>query len=643
MSTNNQQNRQIEYVIGIDLGHGETSAASCPVQWDVPVEQLDPVKDMEMGSNKKVLPSAITILDNGTAYIGDAAFAPEILKQAHVHVCFKKAPKDINGEDEQLMIRFMKEVYKRIRQCNPAMLTDSNHLVYIATPSGWDKATQNLYVEMARMAGLPIGGVTKESRAAFVRAQSDVSSGIGRNIDRGAIVFDMGSSTLDFTYMSKDIPNLIDNGYDCGASYIEKAILSDKAETEEAIQTFKTKYPDLYDYLVFESRMVKEKVYFDPSLRVKKTINFDDFIENDDELEDERFKLSFMPGELDELLVQKGYVDKVREAMKDYRSRFIPGREIHGVFMTGGASRMEFLKDLICECWGVDKSKIYRDQDPSLTISQGVAEVARMDLRTQGMDTGLDDEIQKLQNSDIIYRTFVENYGEHMFESVRDGVADCLIEFRDSSVDRSLNNLQQNISTKVRQVISAESGLTSAYMNEAVAICTAPVREKVENIVRNYASQGFEINMDDINVAAPTVESINLDSIMQEISNKIYEQSANWGELIGGAAIGGVIGFLFPVLGIVGGLAILANELFNPKSEAEKQREAMSRSLSMTDRKKVFESLEQNWDQMQTDMRNSVFNALTSDQRIVGSINETVKELLLAYKENLKAARRLID
>lgn len=96
-STNavSMEKRKYEYVIGIDLGHGETSAAICPLQWDTPVGQLDPVKDLEMGGNKKVIPSSITILDNGNAYIGDSAFNPEILKQADVHVCFKKAPKDI--------------------------------------------------------------------------------------------------------------------------------------------------------------------------------------------------------------------------------------------------------------------------------------------------------------------------------------------------------------------------------------------------------------------------------------------------------------------------------------------------------------------------------------------------------------------
>ena len=227
--TDNEK-RKFEYVIGIDLGHGETSAALCPLQWEVLPSQLDPAKDLEMGGNKKVMPSAITILDNGTAYIGDAAFNPEILRQAEVHVCFKKAPKDINGEAEQLMMRFMKEVYRRIRENNSGLLTDTNHLVYIATPSGWDKPTQDLYLQMAHEAGLPIAGLTKESRAAFVRAQHDATSGIGRNIDKGAIVFDMGSSTLDFTYMNKNLPGLIDFGYDCGASAVEKTIYAEKRE-----------------------------------------------------------------------------------------------------------------------------------------------------------------------------------------------------------------------------------------------------------------------------------------------------------------------------------------------------------------------------------------------------------------------------
>ena len=302
----NMEKRKYEYVIGIDLGHGETSAAICPLQWDTPVEQLDPVKDLEMGGNKKVIPSAITILDNGNAYIGDSAFNPEILKQADVHVCFKKAPKDINGESEKLMIRFMQEVYRRIRENNSAMLTDDNHLVYIATPSGWDKPTQDLYLQMAKQAGLPMGGITKESRAAFVRAQHDVTSGLGKYIEKGAVVFDMGSSTLDFTYMTSN-SKLIDHGYDCGASFIEKTIFKNCEENSPAIRRFEEKYERLTPYLLFEARKVKEQVYFDPTLKVKKTINFEDFIDDED-FEDDRFKMLFQPKELNALLEQVGYI-----------------------------------------------------------------------------------------------------------------------------------------------------------------------------------------------------------------------------------------------------------------------------------------------------------------------------------------------
>lgn len=133
---NTRDKKKYEYVIGIDLGHGETSAAICPLQWETPSANLDPVKDLEMGGNRKVIPSAITILEDGTAYIGDAAFNPEVLKKATVRVCFKQAPIDINGEAEKTMVRFMHEVYVRIRDNNQALLQDGNHLVYIATPSG---------------------------------------------------------------------------------------------------------------------------------------------------------------------------------------------------------------------------------------------------------------------------------------------------------------------------------------------------------------------------------------------------------------------------------------------------------------------------------------------------------------------------
>ena len=58
--------------------------------------------------------------------------------------------------------------------------------------------------------------------------------------------------------------------------------------------------------------------------------------------------------------------------------------------------------------------KIYRDQDPSLTISQGVAEVARLDLRTSGKDSEIGRDIEQLKQSSIIYDDFIIRYAKYL-------------------------------------------------------------------------------------------------------------------------------------------------------------------------------------------------------------------------------------
>ena len=640
------EKKQIEYIIGIDLGHGETSAAMCPMQWDTAVEQLDPAKDLEMGGNKKVMPSAITILDNGNAYIGDAAFNPEVLKQAVVRVCFKQAPKDINGEAEKTMIRFMHEVYKRIRENNKAIFTDSNHLVYIATPSGWDKNTQNLYVEMAKLAGLPIAGVTKESRAAFVRAQHDATSGLGRNIDKGSIVFDMGSSTLDFTYMNKNLPGLIDHGYDCGASFIEKSIFSDQEKESEAIRLFEKKYPKLIDYLIFEARKVKEQVYFDPSLKVKKTINFDDFIDDDD-LEDERFKLTYQPGELNEFLEENGYVKSIADAMIDFKRSYIPNQEIYGVFLTGGASRMDFIVPLVCKCWGVEPSQIYRDQDPSLTISQGVAEVARMDLRTDGMDVGLEEEINKFLAGTQTFDSFVESFGHDLWDKVTDDMGEIITAWTNYEGDTSINTLQELISETVEESVAEFSANAPTYVENALNESTAEIRQKVDSIIAVYSSQGVEVNLpQNLKLGEVNLSTINMDSVLYGISEKLKEDSSGWGAAIGGAAIGGAIAMLLggPLTWLIGGGALLAKFFFGEeKTEEQKQAEAMARDLDSVERQNVFNSIKEEWSSICESVETSIREALTGDKKIKNSINKVAKEYMQTYKDSLKSARILVD
>lgn len=639
---------KIEYVIGIDLGHGETSAAICPMQWDTLDNQLDPAKDLEMEPNRKVIPSAITITADGTAKIGTSAFDPNILKQAKVNVCFKKKPISMSGESEQLMIRFMKEVYRKIRENNSGMLTDTNHLVYIATPSGWDKAAQDLYLRMATTAGLPMGGITKESRAAFIRARHDQTANLGRNIEKGAIVFDMGSSTLDFTYINAEVLNPIDFGYDCGASFVEKSVFANLENSNEAIQEFRSKYPDLVDYLLFEVRRAKEEIYFDTTRKYKKTINFEDIVDDED-LEDERFRLKFEAGELNEFLESNGYIGSIRDAMRHYLKNHIPGQKIYGVFLTGGASRMDFIKPLVTECWNVPEDKIFRDQDPSLTISEGVAEVARVDLRTADLDTDLEPLFRKV-NGNSVYNRFVDIFGNYLYENLVEVVDKICCEWRDSSQNLSLNNLNWRINNEVRQTVQACS--SHENVNEAIRLAleneTEGLRERVDAIVSAYTSQGANVQMTTLsNLKVENgASNINMDNVINELSKSIQAQSNTWGNMAAGAGIGVAAALIFggPLAWMIAGGALLGKWLFGKEeSEEEKKRKVMAMDLDSEKRHEICAGLGSRWDEITNSIHQSVFGALQNNANARRDITNAVNNLMSDYKEALKKSRIMVE
>lgn len=436
---------------------------------------------------------------------------------------------------------------------------------------------------------------------------------------------------------------LIDHGYDCGASFIEKTIFKQCEENDESIHRFEEKYPRLMPYLLFEARKVKEQVYFDSSLRVKKTINFEDFIDDED-FEDDRFKMVYQPGELNSLLEQVGYIKEIENSARDFVSSHINNAPIYGVFLTGGASRMDFIKPLVSKCWNIPESQIYRDQDPSLTISQGVAEVARMDLRTEGMDEGLEEAINQLQKSDIIYDSFIEKFGYALWDRITDEVGATATAFRDAEEDYSLDDLQTAITNNVQEGIEEIVPNIASFMQEAISENTGDIQQKVKNIISHYSNQGINIPKPELNINTLNTGNINLNNVIKSISDKMVAESANWAGAIAGASIGGAIALLLggPLAWIVGGAAFLG-QMFFGKSEAEKKRDAMLKELNKDDRQKVFDSISEKWDDIQEDIRNSVYKSISRNKEIKQSINQTTYQLLQSYKESLKNARILID
>ena len=639
VSPNKESHR---YVVGIDLGHGETSAAYAEIGWGEDMGTLEPVKDIDLPQDKTfVIPSAISIEANGDLHVGADAFE---YQEAELHVCFKQRPTSINGKAEQLMIKFMSEVYKLIRERVGAILTDGNHLVYIATPSGWDKETQDLYGQMAREAGMPIAGVTWESRAAFIKAQSSADSGLPQYVDKGAIVFDMGSSTLDFTYISTDVlkdnNKPIDYGYDCGASKVERLMYEKLKEDSDVVEEFEQKYPKGTDRLLFEMRKGKEEYYRKAEHKLRKTVDFYQLVSDEDL---DVVRCVYKEGELDDYLKQKGYVELISKAMKDYKENHIKGMPIHAAFFTGGASRMDFLQDLVKDLWQVDY--VFRDQNPSLTISQGVAEAARSDVRSGGAGN-IKSEIRKIMNDIDVYGMFSEKLGAKMQEEIQASIATPVCSFKDADEDYCLADLEQSIQNNIESDVSNIGDWAKECMEQAFEDATTDIRDRMSKMMAIYSKS--DIKMGKLSAKQIELPEMDLDLIsdqIQELASSFTESASEWTGVLTAGAIGAVAGFLLGPIGWIGmGAVALWNAFFGEEETEEQKREkAKYKALDAEQRLKVYNEFDAKWGEICEQIEDSINEAL-SDSAIKNKVNSQCKSVLREYAEEcLRQTRLMLD
>lgn len=199
-----QVTQNTEFIIGIDFGHGETSAAF----YDLKNQEK---KDLDILPGLKVVKSAVAILEQEgkeTISIGDAAIQNAPLAK-DFQIAFKKRPSEMNKIERGRMVAFMKGVYAEILNNHPDYKT-RHHVVYIARPSQdelW-KSEEEAYLKIAEDAGLPVAGIQKKSRAAYFRARTQPDSKIDKQVRAGVLIVDFGSSTIDFTYLNPHCSSL---------------------------------------------------------------------------------------------------------------------------------------------------------------------------------------------------------------------------------------------------------------------------------------------------------------------------------------------------------------------------------------------------------------------------------------------------
>lgn len=643
----NPNPQQHQYVVGIDFGHGETSAAICNLQWNVSAGRSDldttdiRINDKNTG-NEKVLVSAISIIEGEKPQIGENAFdAKQLDASTNIRVCFKQPPMDIDGSEEKLMSTYMAIVYQKIREMQPE-LTDDNHVVYIARPSGWiDKDVKERYCQMALNANIPLAGLTSESRAAIFYALNNPKIGFARQIDKGAIVFDLGSSTLDFTYLAQD-ENAIDYGYPLGASIIDKAIFVDKFLSNEKVRFFLENNPQYENALLFEARKIKEDIYKrdDETAEIDHSFLLSNVIskgcQDYQALRRECVEVEYS-GIVDlnnQLEQQVHYLSDLEKALQDFKENHIPNKTINGVFLTGGASRMNFIRNIICKTYGLTPEQVRLDPDnPSLTISRGIAMLGRADSVSNILEQKL---LEKISHRDISpsYDRLVENLAHSIGQKAWQIAVSELTKFKNSSTDLSVNDLEKQIRTAMYSYASRELKLSILNaIQQSISSSSDDIRQELNKIISFYAP-GRELkatNKKDITtLQTQTIES-QLNQLTNSIVNTLAEQvTSNVGEIIADI-IWAILGlFLWGVFYI--GYKVLQygwnhltkteeeRKIEERKKKEEQKREAKQKKLNKSTREECYQKIMEQSPESQKQITNSIMKDLSSNQQLRNSI-----------------------
>ena len=446
----------------------------------------------------------------------------------------------------------MAQVYLQIRRQRKE-LTDGNHVVYIACPSNSDKWNDNqlkLYANIALEAGIPLAkiegqsvGIIRESRAAFLKARTNPNS--KASVKEGILLIDFGSSTVDLTYYSSKCRKkpIDDGGENCGAYNVEIKITQELKERNPIINDAITAIPSAYTALLSTMREAKENFYTYEGEDMECSISVTKITGGAIRGEVEKF---FSNTEINKIL--KEYFDEVRKCFEKFRDNHIAESPVKLIFMTGGASRMSFIQDIAREVFHYD-GEFYKENNPSLTISNGIALAGRADMRTFAMEEDLMED-SLITNADIASQT-IEYASSKIAEEVIRKVESKYSSFASRNYDDSISSLEGEIKSAIDS-INFSSFICSAYNDRLKEVTNVQIMPSINNIVKDYFPD-FEIPNIEANAAfslsvnansIPTLSSM-ITSSLSKITEGFIEGLAKfaWNVIFGGGAMlgGGLV------------------------------------------------------------------------------------------------------
>lgn len=387
--------KDVDYIIGFDFGHGETSVSMVDVGGlDCKAANIE-TKDLYIIGNGKEpkIPSMIGYDADGNKLLNFDAYQFRFLQVGayfKAPMCASKNFPAITSDNKKYFKDFVTTVFKCLLEHQKNQFLKNKRVLYfVACPSGWNKKQQETYLEFFQeYCGLPINGVIEESRAAYVVARHrlyDMDPELSKPGNKIAVL-DLGSSTLDITMRSD---KAYTNGFEIGASRIEGMLLSYFLKTDD---TFKVKYeryevlePTCKSQILYLLREAKERYFNKISCGINNEIVLRCQVDWEELSADEiegTSNLKLKGADFERLLDSQDnnsveYKNKLRNDISSFVETY---GKVDAVVLTGGASQMSFYNELVLDCYGLTERECVKDQDSSYSISRGTAIMGYLDL-----------------------------------------------------------------------------------------------------------------------------------------------------------------------------------------------------------------------------------------------------------------------
>lgn len=361
-----------EWSVGVDIGHGETSAARMSLRnlligTDVTSLEID---------NRKSIITAVARTASGEVLLGKTALTRDDAQE--VRAAFKAEPGLLGPSERRSLQTFFRAVCDALDVQNGGFLRGKEAVVHVGVPSGWDAEASAAYRELLRNDVVRDVVLVPESRAALLHA---VEIGLIRRpeIEKTVLVIDVGSLTTDFTVVADLHSRPSERGHALGAGLIDTGVLRwilDHSPDRAAILAAFEHDPSHRTRCEIACREAKVR-FFDPSFERSpnpRPIFVLEVIDTDLD-----FQARLTKDAVHEIIASpidslggaswpQAFRAAVEEVAADSARQ---GIRIELVLLTGGPSRMGFVQEICREVFGTQTLRV--DSEPELAISRGLA------------------------------------------------------------------------------------------------------------------------------------------------------------------------------------------------------------------------------------------------------------------------------